>query len=107
MYTVHLSINILFSLERQQLAANASVMLKSVRMMTSIQLTGSILSHPLPFFAPASYGLFEAAGVAESSSRMVMVKVVANSVAWSRRVRVQLHDGYVLLLTSSTERAPS
>ena len=86
MYTVHLSINILFSLARQQLAANAPVMLNSVRMMTSIQLTGSILSHSLPFFAPASYALVEAASVAESSSRNVMVKVVANSVAWSRRV---------------------
>ena len=28
--------------------------------LTSIQLTGSILSGPLPLFAPASYGLFEA-----------------------------------------------
>ena len=86
MYTVHLSINILFSLARQQLAANAPVVLNPVRMMTSIQLTGSILSHSLPFFAPASYGLFEAAGVAESSSKNVIVKVVANSVAWSCRV---------------------
>ena len=86
MYTVHLSINILFSMARQQLAANALVMLNSVRKMTSIQLTGSILSHLLPFFAPASDGHFEAAGLAESSSRNVMVKVVANSVAWSGRV---------------------
>ena len=61
-------------------------MLNWVRMMTSILLTGSILSRPLPFFAPASYGLIEATGVAESSSRNVMVEVVANSVAWSRRV---------------------
>ena len=81
MYTVRLSINILFCLARRQFAANASVMLNSVRMMTSILLTGSILSRPLPFFAPASYGLIEATGVSESSSRNVMFEVVANSVA--------------------------
>ena len=56
------------------------------RMLTNIQLTSSILSRPLPFFVPASYGLFDAAGVAESSGTNVMVEVVSNSVAWSRRV---------------------
>ena len=86
MCTFHLSINILFSLARQQLAAYDSVILNFMRVLTSIQLTGSILSRPLPFFVLVSYGLLEAASVAESSCRNVMVEVVANSVAWSRRV---------------------
>ena len=82
MYTVHLSIDIMFfCLARQQL----TVYPRSYWffwVLTSTWLSGSILSRPLPFFVPASYG----PGVVESSSRNVMVEVLANSVAWSRRV---------------------
>ena len=79
---VHLSVNILlFNLALQQLTVYPSVIL----IFLSVDQYLAHWLHPQSsasvLFAPASYRLFEAASVAESSSRNVMVEVVANSVA--------------------------